>query len=80
LKAVKHPKKKEREKLEPALIDKVYDYLKEHEKAGVRQIAKDLNFENSTVIKILIELKRLDKVKLILESGRASGLGKSDGE
>jgi len=65
LKAGKRVEKKGKEELDPALIDKVYNYLEEHKKAGLRQIAKDLNLENSTVIKILIELKKLDKVKLI---------------
>jgi len=54
LKAGKRAEKKGKEELDPALIDKVYNYLEEHKKAGLRQIAKDLNLENSTVIKILI--------------------------
>jgi len=65
LKAGKQARKEGKEELDQALIDEVYNYLEEHKKAGLRQIAKDLNLENSTVIKILIELKKLDRVKLI---------------
>ena len=77
MKAGKWAEKKGKEELDPVLIDKVCNYLEEYKKAGLRQIAKDLNLENSTVIKILIELKKLDKVKLISAGGR-SAIDESD--
>jgi len=53
-------------KPEEALIDKVYNYLVERGKASPLQIAKDLSMKSSTVMQILIELKRRDKVKRVV--------------
>jgi len=53
--------------IEPALLDKVYSHLKERKMASPPQIARDLNLKVSTVMEVLRELKRLDKVKLIRE-------------
>lgn len=54
-------------KIEPVLLDRVYSYLKERGMASPPQIGRDLNLKVSTVMEILKELKRLDKVTLIHE-------------
>jgi len=51
--------------LDSALVSKVLNYLKEHGKASPPQIARDLNLKTSTIVRILMELKKSDRVRRI---------------
>lgn len=53
------------------LSEEVYDYLKSHEAAMTPQIARYLNMDVYTVMKILKDLKEAGKVMLITVPARA---------
>jgi len=50
---------------ELAPTDKVYNYLVERKNASLLQMARDLNLEVLAIMKILMELKKQDKVEIV---------------